>query len=113
MKMNVVDVVVKLDKIGQDVVRRAVTPAEVAILVAEHHKRAGGVPVTVIEGTEKEVEISGTGLYNILCARYGAKRTKNIYPSPTVRYPETVNEAIELGMATINPSEKLMEYEIN
>ena len=113
MKIKVVDVVVKLDKIGQDVVRRAVSPAEIAILVAEHHKRAGGVPVTIIEDTEKEVEVTGTGLYNALCARYGVKRTKNIYPSPTVRFPETVAEAIELGMATINPSEKLMEYEIN
>lgn len=113
MKIKTADIKIKLDKIGADVVRKSVTTAEAAILTAEHHKRAGGVPIEILPATEKEAELSGTALYSHLVARYGARRVKNLYPSPTGRYPETFDEAIELGMATVSPTEKLMEFTIN
>jgi hypothetical protein len=110
--MIVADVIVKLDKIGQDVRRKKVTPAEVAILVAEHHKRVGDVPVTVVKGTESEVDIRPVALYSMLMGRYAANKVKAIFPSASGTFPETFEEAVELGMSTVMPENRLLEYEL-
>lgn len=94
------------------VTRKDVTTAEAALLIGEHHKSFGDVPLKVIDGTEKEIEVSPTQLYSYLMTRFGAKKVKNLYPSATSRFPETFEEAQELGMSTVNPSEKLMTFEL-
>ena len=41
---------------GHDIGKKNITPIEALILVSLHHQNAGGNPVTVIEGTESEIE---------------------------------------------------------
>lgn len=94
------------------VTRKNVTTAEAALLIGEHHKSFGDVPLKVVPDTEEDIEVSPTQLYNYLLNRYGVKKVKNLYPTPTARFPESFEEAQELGMATVNPSEKLMTYEL-
>jgi len=111
MKIPTATVIIHLSK-EQTATRKNVTTAEAAILVGEHHKAFGDQPVEIIPGSEGEMEITGTQLYSYLLSRFGVKKVKNLFPTPTSRYPETFEEAKELGMATINPSDKLMEFEI-
>jgi hypothetical protein len=115
--MKVVDCIVKLDKIGCDVRKNAVTPSEVAVLTAEHHAKAGGVPITVIEGTEGEIERTNLQEYSRLLGTYVAKRVRSIFPSATVNFPQTFDEAISLGMGVsvdLDPSRnKLVEHDLS
>ena len=101
----------ELDKIGMDVVVRNVTPAEVALLVAEHHAKVGRNPVSIIDGTEVEIKVSSMQEINRLYGKYHPKKVKNLYPSPTANLPESFDEAFALGMGTTSPGTKFMEFD--
>lgn len=102
---------IKLDKIGQDVVKHKVTPAEAAFLVAEHNARAGGQPLEVL-GEPEEEQRSSIDEINRLYAIYPAKKIKALYANAMARLPETFEEAIAVGMGTPLPTGKLMEFAV-
>jgi len=52
--MKQASILLHLDKSGHSVPRHEVTPIEAILLVAEHHKNAGGNPVEVIKDTVKD-----------------------------------------------------------
>lgn len=56
--MKEATIVLKLTK-DHEVIKTNVTPVEAMLLVAEHHGRAGGNPVTVDKATIKEISIPG------------------------------------------------------
>ncbi len=111
MKTITATCIIHLSK-EQTVTKKDITPAEAALLVGEHHKAYGDQPLEVVPDTEGEKDVNAMHLYSYLISKYGAKKVKNLYPSPTNRFPESFDEAKELGMATVNPSDKLMTYEI-
>ena len=109
--MLIADCRIKLDKIGQDVVKRNVTPAEAAFLVAEHNARAGGQPLEVL-GEPKDVTRSSIDEINRLYSLYPAKKIKALFSNAMSRVPETFEEAIAVGMGTPLPAGKLMEFAV-
>lgn len=109
--MLVADCRVKLDKIGQDVVRHNVTPAEAVFLVAEHNARAGGTCLEVL-GEAEEIKRSSSAEITRLYDIYPTKKIKAIYPNAMGRIPETFEEAIQIGMGTTLPTGKLMEFQV-
>ena len=102
---------IKLDKLGQDVLKKNVTPAEAVFLVAEHNARAGGIPLEVIGEPEK---IDRTNVEDItrLYQSYSSKKIKTIFSNAMSQVPETFEEAIQIGMGTSLPSGKLMEFQV-
>lgn len=49
MKVKLANVALKLDKIGNSIIVKEVTPAELLFLIADHHSAAGGNPVLSLE----------------------------------------------------------------
>ncbi len=97
--MKVMDVIVNLDKIGATVMKKQISLAEVAILTAEHQRKCGGKPVTLIEGTENETPRTKMQEYGHLMGRYASRRVKSLFPAASGAFPETFEEAVELGMS--------------
>ncbi len=54
--MKLAHIRLKMDKIGSDVLIKNVTPAEVLLLVSDHHANAGGNPVTIESQLEDDEE---------------------------------------------------------
>jgi len=88
-----------------------VTPPEALILVAEHHKSAGGNPIEKIEKTG-EVEIDPVMLRAAFCSKYDSKKVYTIYPGSVPAMPRTYKRALLLGIGTQLPESKLMEHDL-
>lgn len=120
---------------------RNVTPAEVALLVAEHHKGAGGMP---IESLTRQTDKKGKAMVYItdsesgketgeikeifverekirvdpraerarLCAKYRTAKVTALFPGLVPIFPTTFRQAMQAGLATNLPDEKLMTFEV-
>jgi len=100
--MKQANILLRLEKHGQDVHRNGVTPAEVAILVSEHHVNAGGNPV--VETTpDKDVTRTDSEEVERLKARYGVAKVNALYPGLKPSLPVDFKEASELGLKVQMP----------
>lgn len=95
-----------------------VTPPEVAFFVAEHQKRAGGMPIKEIEliknedGTQKYVKTDPRRFLAALCNKFHAKKVQTMYPGSIPTFPTTFKSAMSLGQEITLPSERLMDFEV-
>lgn len=130
---------IKLNKFTSVPIRN-VTPAEVAILVAEHHKAAGGMPITNLvrqtdtkgramvyeddgEGGEKGVmkevlversiiKVDPRAERARLCAKYRTSKVTALFPGLVPVFPKTFRQAMSAGLATEMPDERLMDFQL-
>lgn len=109
--MKTASIRLKLNKLGSNVFKQGVTPAEVALLVAEHHTNVGDNPVTIESETEVEVERSPINEIQRLLGKYNVKKVKALYPSVTANVPEDWDTAFQIGMGASLPTAKLMEHD--
>jgi len=137
--MKLATVILNLSKEGHHVTREHVTPAELALLVAEHHVNAGGKPIdmdsdekfakraitetgdTAVEvgkdekgnATKKTVPARSTGdEKKRLMGRYAGNKVNAMFPGAMPQMPSTYEEAYKLGLGTVLPSSKLTEVKI-
>lgn len=100
----------QLDKYTQ-VPLRGVTPAEVLLLVAEHHAAAGGNPIKGI-ASAGTVKTSAVSEKQRLLRKYSAAKVEKAFPGAVPKLPTTFREALRVGLATNLPKEDLMEYRL-
>jgi len=88
-----------------------VTPAEVLLLSAMHHKGAKGNPISKIEpqGTIKAEPISYRAA---LCDKYGAPIVMALFPGSEPNFPKTFSRAMSMGISTSIPSKNLMDFHV-
>lgn len=136
--MKLATVIFNLNKEGHHVVRENVTPAELALLVAEHHVNSGGKPLDVDEkgdfinksvvetgDTSKRVtvkdgkEVTETVPVRTaieekgrLMQRYAANKVNAMYPGGSPNLPSDFKSAYKLGLQTALPASKLTEVKI-
>lgn len=148
-EMPVVSCRVKLSK-DNDVALKEVTPAEVCLLVALHHKNVGDNPVhefgtctktsaiqytdpdnpkarpghkpLFVDGKHVASEVKSETYTAIarnasdevarLCAKYGSKRVRALFPGAIPTLPATFEEAIKLGVTMTLEDNKLSAGEI-
>lgn len=88
--------------------KEGVTPAEAALLVADHHTAYGDVPVTILKKTE-DVERTNGQERERLMGRYMNKKVVAMYPSKfNPDMPETFEQALQMGIETTLPTENLI-----
>lgn len=122
-KMQLVNCRLKLDQ-NNDVPLARVTPGELLYLVADHHLNVKDNPIHAIEEIEEGFVVE-TGVKNgemqcryatddevlqILLAKYPAKKVKAVYAGATPRLPNTVKEAIDIGVRFAMPQDKLGSF---
>lgn len=114
--MKLADVVIRLSKEGHDVPRSDVTPAELLLLVAEHHANAGGDPIvsitetgdtTMKEGDETVETRTVSEEVGRLKMRYGSHKVEHLFQGAIPNLPATFDEAKEIGIHTVLPSSRL------
>lgn len=122
-KMQLVNCRLKLDQ-NNDVPLARVTPGELLYLVADHHLNVKDNPIHAIEEIEEGfvVDIGVKGgemqcryatddeVLQILLAKYPAKKVKAVYAGATPRLPNTVKEAIDIGVRFAMPQDKLGSF---
>lgn len=119
---------------------RNVTPAEVALLVAEHHRNAGGMPIEnlgrqtdkkgkamvytedehgVETGTMKEVFVERAEIQvdpraerSRLANKYRASKVAALFPGLVPSFPTTFRQAMEAGLSTTMPDERLLDFDL-
>lgn len=123
--MKLATVTLNIAKHGHHVVRENVTPAELMVLVAEHHANAGGDPVLEIketgDTTKVEVEEGGKKVTKTvegrkpqdevarLKTRYAANKINHLFQGAIPNLPKDYKEARELGVRMVLPAAKLTE----
>jgi hypothetical protein len=109
--MKIADVVIRIDKTGLDVHRSGVTPAELLILVSEHHTNAGGDPVQSL--TEKgEVVRTDSEELDRLRTRFQHGKVKAAYQGAIPTLPKTFEEARKAGIGMVMPRGSLVQHQL-
>ncbi len=105
--MKQANIVLRLEKHGQDVGKSNVTPAEVALLVAEHKVNAGGNPV--VSHTDAP-DVTRTDVEEVarLKGIYGVAKVNALYPGLKPSLPTSFDEASGLGVSATIPVNKLL-----
>lgn len=106
--MKLAELRIRLDKTGWDVPLVDVTPAELMLLVAEHHANAGGDPVLDLKETG-EVERTATQEVERLRMKYAANKVKALFQGAIPNVPQTYDEAKKAGIGFVLPTNKLTE----
>lgn len=86
---------------------KGVTPAEAAILVAEHHRNVGGNPLDKVDEGE-EVERSAMEERNRLFGSYGKAKVVAMYPGGKPQLPDDYKEAVEMGLSVTLPTDQFV-----
>jgi len=137
--MKLATVTLTLSKDGHHVTLHNVTPAELLLLVAEHHTNAGGNPVVkeslVETGDTTKVEVEedkddGKGgktkvkvIKTVtgrtpaeevarLRMKYAGNKVSALFQGAIPNMPKDFKEAQELGVKTALPSSKLTEFKV-
>jgi hypothetical protein len=97
---------------GHEVFLRGVTPAEVLLLVAEHHGNVGGDPIVQLDEVKEELKRTNAEELERLKMKYSTKKLAALYTGAMPNMPETFNEARGLGTKMVLPTAKLMETHI-
>jgi hypothetical protein len=96
---------------GNRIPKKGVTPAEVAILAAMHHKNAGGNPIANIVPTGT-VKIDPLDLKRVLIGKYSLEKVTSLFPGPSPVFPMKFIRAIKMGISVnLNP-ERLMDFHV-
>ncbi len=105
--MKQANIVLRLEKHGQDVGKSNVTPAEVALLVAEHKVNAGGDPI--VSRTDAP-DVTRTDVEEVarLKGIYGNAKVTALYPGLKPSLPVSFEEALGLGTGATLPVNKLL-----
>jgi hypothetical protein len=148
-EMPVASCRIKLSK-DTDVALKEVTPAEVCLLVALHHKNVGDNPIhelsdctrtsaiqhidpdnTKVRPGHKPIFVDGKHVgsevksetyksivrnsadeVSRLCAKYGSKRVRALFPGAIPSLPSTFEEAVKIGISMILEDNKLSAGQI-
>ncbi len=110
--MKTATVVLNLTKEGHYVTLAGVTPAELLLLVAEHHANAGGKPVVELKPDATEVKREANEEVSRLMSKYAANKVFKLFPGATPTLPTDFKQAEELGVKTVLPTSKLTEVRI-
>lgn len=132
IELPIADVLLKIER-GTVIPKHALTPPEVMLLVAMHHRGAGEMPVLKLElapqiraglraKAEKEtnvdrkkqletlaetlpdkVKVDPRAFRNALAGKYGAERVNKLFPGAEPVLPTTFRRALNLGLE--NPIE--------
>jgi hypothetical protein len=94
----------------QSVTKENVTPAEVAYYIAEHHNNFGKNPVELV-GEVTEIERSSKSEIERLYTRFPSVKIKALYPNALANIPVDFDAAMEIGMGTSLPTERLMTHD--
>ena len=105
--MKQVNLTLRLEKHGHDVIRTGVTPAEAAILVSEHHVNAGGNPLHDVVD-QKDITRSDVEEVDRLRAKFGLAKVNALFPGAKPALPVDMKEAVEMGLRTPMPGTKLL-----
>jgi hypothetical protein len=97
----------KLDKNTQIPVF-GITPAEAALLVAEHKHNAKGNPFSVDEESIEEIERGDQEEVTRLLKKYATSKVNAMYPRNNLKLPATFEEGIQNGGFTTLPRERLV-----
>jgi (2Fe-2S) ferredoxin len=111
--MKTADVIINLEKHGHNVWLKGVTPAELQLLVAEHHANAGGKVVE--EGSLVETEdVERTPAEEVerLRGKYAGNKVVALYPGASPNMPESFDEAIKVGPTLKLPTSKLTQVKL-
>lgn len=136
--MKLAKITLNLSKDGHHVHKEDVTPAELALLVAEHHVNSGGKPFemdakgeftndSVVETgdtTKKKSLKDGKEVIETVPARtpfeekqrlmgkYAANKVNAMFPGANPTMPTDYKTAYKIGLGTVLPSSKLTEVKI-
>jgi hypothetical protein len=111
MKMPIADATLKLNK-QMTVVVRDITPTQALYLVAEHHKGAGGQPLSdfVLTG---EVERTAKEEVDRLRTLYPTKKVNSLFTGAIPQVPATFEEAQEAGLGVTPVAERLVDHDLS
>lgn len=117
--MKLATIRINLTKEGHEVIRENVTPAELALLTAEHHAASGGKPFEIdSKGDFSNDSVKETGDVKErttgeekqrLKSRYAANKVEAMFPGASPNMPTDFKSAYKLGLGTILPATKLTE----
>lgn len=93
------------------VTRKKVTPPEVALLVAEHHKKAGKMPIEDITLGDK-IQVDPRQERNRLVAIYGAEKVNALFPGAIPTFPKSFRQAMSTGIDSVLPTKRMVEMDI-
>lgn len=128
--MKTARVELSLAREGHHVFLNGVTPAELLLLIAEHHANAGGKPVVnltvdtedVVETGEDgittviqvpvEIERSPIQEVNRLRGKYAGNKVTYLFPGASPTLPTTFEEVQQTGPTIKLPSAKLTEVKL-
>lgn len=107
MKQPIANIVLKMDKNGSSVQRNNVTPAEVMLLCAMHHKNAGEDPVLKCieieaDAFDKKIEKEEAALSKLQADFERVTEDQALLEEVRERRLETINKRIEVKQSTIN-----------
>lgn len=97
---------------GHEIHLKGVTPAEVLLLVAEHHTNYGGDPILHLEELKEEVKRTNDEEVSRLMMKYAPAKVKALYQGALPNLPESFAKARELGIKMVLPTQKLTETRI-
>lgn len=111
IEMPTATVTIKLDRNGSCVTKKHVTPAELMLLVAEHHKRAGGSPVIKLELGEKIQRDPRVERARLL-STYDSRKVQALFPGALPSLPKNFRQAMNAGIEAHIPSTRLLEMNL-
>ncbi len=98
---------VTLDKAGFDVAVENATPAEILLLVAEHHGNAGGDPIKDLVEKGSATRTNAEEVAR-LKGKYAAAKVNAIFQGAMPNMPATFDEARKIGIGIVLPTNKLV-----
>jgi len=106
----------KINK-NNSVRRQHVTPPEAAFLVAEHNARNGGMPIVNLElekneGEQAYIEVDPRAYRTSLMSRYHPKKITTMFPGLVPTFPTSFRIAMNSGLETKLPAERMLDYEL-
>ena len=109
--MKQANIILQIDGVNNTVIRKEVTPAEVLLLVGMFAKNAGTNPVKKITEVGDVTRQDGEEKRR-LQRMYGGKRVEAIFPGKLPRFPETFDEALDLGTSTVVEDRNLVDVDL-
>ena len=109
--MKVANIILGLSK-GHEVGLKGVTPAEVLLLVAEHHTNYGGDPVISLEEQKEEVKRTNDEEVARLRSKYALVKVNALFQGAIPNLPDSFAKAREIGIKMVLPTQKLAETRI-
>lgn len=109
--MKTANVHMTLTKEGHDVFLTDVTPAELMLLVAEHHHNVGKDPVISLEELGDEDRTPQDEVRR-LRLKYAGNKIAALFPGATPSMPTTFEDAKKTGFTQVLPTSKLTEFKL-